>query len=289
MSSMTASGREGGDAVAVLVGRGMAPPGEGHHPHAGGLGGHDAGRAVLDDQAGGGSVAEGRGGVQEEVGGGLAVGDHGRGEGAALEARPEAGDGERELDALGLRGGGDAVGAGQRVEGGGDVRDRLELGAEGGVEGAAHGVEGGVGEGDAVVAGDDLAGGGERAAEEEGVGLGGGQRDAGGGEGGEQQAQRDRLAVDEHAVAVEEDEAGASVTGRGSAERRVGAVGPEGAEPAGEGVAEGGRVGGGAVDVAHGEPGGGVGAGGLGLRRCRRSQFGSLGSMVAPQSVRPAQ
>ena len=64
---------ERGHAGAVLVARGMASSGEGHHPHAGGLRRHDPRRAVLDHQAGGGSVAEGRGRVQEEVGGGLAA------------------------------------------------------------------------------------------------------------------------------------------------------------------------------------------------------------------------
>ena len=119
-------GRERGDAGAVLVGRCMAPPGEGHHPHAGGLRRHDAGRAVLDDQAGGGSIAEGPRRRAR------------RGRGRACRGRPwwrrrrgPAKRGqrpvtvERELDALGLRGGGDAEGAGQRVEGLGDAGDRL--------------------------------------------------------------------------------------------------------------------------------------------------------------------
>ena len=118
-----------------------------------------------------GRVAEGGGRVQEEVGRGLAVPDHRRGEGAAREARPEAGDLERELHPLGQRGGGHAEGTGQRVEGGRDPRDRLQLGAEGGVELVAHPVERVVADGDAVFARGDLAGGGEGAAEKERVGL----------------------------------------------------------------------------------------------------------------------
>ena len=175
MSSMTASGASAATRARCAVARCMAPPGEGHHPHAGGLRRHDAGRAVLDDQAGGGSVAEAPGGVQEEVGGRLAVRDHGRGEGAASKRGQSPATSSESSDALGLRGGGDAVGAGQRVEGLGDARDRPQLGAEGGVERAAHVVERGVGDGEAVVAGEDLARRGERAAEEERVGLGGGR------------------------------------------------------------------------------------------------------------------
>ena len=123
---------------------------------------------------------------------------------------------------------------------------------------------------------------GERAAEEERVGLGGVERDAGAGEGLEQQAERDRLAVDEHAVAVEDDEGGRgrSLAGEVAAERRLGAVGPEGAEPAGEGVAEGAarrrwrrrcRAWRARRRGRRGRPRPG---------RCRRSQFGSLGSMA---------
>ena len=186
----------------------MASPREGDDLHAGGLRRLDACRAVLDDEAGGGRIAEGFGGEKEEVGGGLAVRDHRRREGPAGEGGQRPVTVERELDALGLGRGGDAVGAGERVEGLGDVGDRRELGAEGGVEGAAHGVERGVGDGDAVLAGDGLAGRGEGAAEEERVGLGGREVEAGAGQGLEQEAERDRLAVDEDAVAVEDDEAG---------------------------------------------------------------------------------
>ena len=56
----------------------------------------------------------------------------------------------------------------------------------------------------------------------------------------------------------------------------------------GEGVAEGRRLGGGAVDVAHGEPGDGS-AFAAAACAVSRSQFGSFGSMTAPQSVVPAQ
>ena len=64
-------GRERGDGGAVLLARRMASPGEGHHPHAGGLRRLDARRAVLDHQAGGGSIAQGRGGVKKRSGAGL--------------------------------------------------------------------------------------------------------------------------------------------------------------------------------------------------------------------------
>ena len=96
----------------------------------------------------------------------------------------------------------------ERGEGVGDAGDRLELGAEGGVEAAAHLGERGVVEGEAEVAGEDLAGAGEAAAEEAGVGVLGVEGQAGVGEGLEQEAEGDRLAVDQHAVAVEDDEAG---------------------------------------------------------------------------------
>ena len=129
------------------------------------------GRAVLDDQAGGGSIAEAFGGEKEEIGGGLAARDHGGGEGAPRESgargRRRSARARSARAATRRR----RSKARQRVEGLGDAGDGPEFGAEGGVEAAAHLGEGGVGRARPKSLGEDLAGRGERAAEEAGVRL----------------------------------------------------------------------------------------------------------------------
>ena len=101
MSSMTASGREGRDRGAVRAARRMAPPGEGHHPHAGGLRRRmPAGLSSTTRQAG--EHAPWTRGVRKRSGAGLPRATIVAREDAALEAGPEPGDAQRELDALGL-------------------------------------------------------------------------------------------------------------------------------------------------------------------------------------------
>ena len=187
--------------------RDVAAAKKGEDAHAGALRGDDAGGAVLDDDAIGRRCPHRRGGMEEEVGRGLAVGYHGGRIDRRVEAVDEAGEGQAEADPFHLARRGDADGQvdlRQRVD---QPRHRPQFAAEQGVEVAPHpferrvvevkpvfGVEGGDHRGKAAP--EELA--------EAGIRV---DVEALGGDGFEQHPHGERLAVDQNAVAVEDDEA----------------------------------------------------------------------------------
>ena len=176
-----------------------------------------------------------------------------------------------------------------------DAGDRLQFLAELAHQVDAHGGQMLIGDLQAEVAAEDLAHAFHALAEE--MLVGGVLADAAAGkfDHAEQRRDGERLAVDQHAVAVEDDQFRrhgvgwlSELAGEIARQRGARAVRPQRVQRMGEGLGEGRGAADVAVDVLHGEPGGGIVLAAFAVA-CSRSQFGSLGSMTAPLSVVPKQ
>lgn len=192
---------------AAAAAREVAAPREERHGHARGARGEDAGRAVLDHEAAGGLRAHLGRGVEEEVGGGLAAGDLRGGEEAPHQGHEPRGP-EARARPLRRGGGGDAEGDRAGPQHLGRAGGGAELGGEAAQEAGAVLPLEARGEGAAPALADGPRHGGEAAAEEVGGDVGLVEDDARLGREPDQDLGRDGLAVDEHAVAVEDDEVG---------------------------------------------------------------------------------
>ena len=180
--------------------------GIGEDPHAGIFRSGDAGGAVLDDEAVLRLHPHRRGGMQEQVGVGLAAGDHAGRKDRRPETVDQAGDLEAEPDALGLAGGGDAEGNGQRIERFGHPGGGPQFPPEHLVELDPHALQRLGGEAQPVL-GIELGSDRGKAAAEEIAEAGGWiDPDAFGRQRAEQDPHGQRLAVDEHAIAIEDDQ-----------------------------------------------------------------------------------
>ena len=163
----------------------------------------DAGRRVLDHGAVRGLPAHRRRGVQEQVGRRLAVLDLGGAEDPALEAVPQPRVPEREAHLLDRGARGHAVRQRDRVERGHDARHRLQLLLEGGEHPVEVAAAEALGQPAALVrVGDDVL---PRAPHERLDRLLRRHRHADLGQQAREHPVGDRLGVDQHPVAVEDD------------------------------------------------------------------------------------
>ena len=185
---------------------GMRAAGEGKDAHPRLLGGGDAGRTVLDHRAVFRRHAHLARHVQEEVGRRLAARHHRGAEDMRLEGTTKAGDFQRQPDALKLARRGHATPAidtGKRL---GYPGDRLEVTAEALEDRRPHAVQMVVGDDQAEFVAQHAVDGRHAAAEKALIGGRLADFAAHLGNQREQHVDRDRLAVHQHAVAIEDDQ-----------------------------------------------------------------------------------
>jgi hypothetical protein len=173
---------------------------EGDRPNPRGARDQNHGRAVLDNGAVSARIAHHLGGIQEKVGSALAPRHHGRTEGAALEAGPEARYPERELDTFRRR---DVEGVRHRRWRLGDPGGWPKPGAKRGAKPLAHRRERLGTDDEPALGGEQRGDAGEAAAEETLVALGGVEKQARLGAR-VKRPHGDRLDVDQHPFAIED-------------------------------------------------------------------------------------
>ena len=188
---------------------GMRAAGEGEDPHAGVLGRGDAGRAILDHRAIFGRDAHLARHMQEKIGRRLAARHHRGAENVRLEEVAKAGDLERQPDALELARRRDAALAADAGERLGDAGDGFQIAAKALVDRRPHAIEMAIGDHQAELVAQHAVDGRHAAAEEALIGDRLADLATGLGDQRKQHLDRDRLAVDQHAVAIEDDQFGA--------------------------------------------------------------------------------
>ena len=150
------------------------------------------------------------GGVQEQIRRRLAASDRGGAEDPGIEQVQEPDRLERETNALDIARRRDAAAQRKGANGGGHIRDRGEVVAKAPIQTIAHGLKRLVGQPHAEFGLQDLQGRFQRASEEAVIDDALVQRHAGGRDRLHQRVRGDRLAVDQHAVAIEDDQVSAS-------------------------------------------------------------------------------
>ncbi len=175
------------------------------YAHAGGRRGFDTGTAVLDDQARAWIDAHPGGRVQKEIGRRFAAFDHRRAENMRGEIVEQAGAAEGEGETVGIGARRDAARRRQVVEYGGDAGHRLEFACEGRLQARAQDLREIVGQLAAKARFDGSEHRGAADADELLGDLVGGDGDADLTETFGVDAAGDDLAVDQHAVAIEDE------------------------------------------------------------------------------------